>query len=75
MSITHQGQPSGERQLTRLAAVVRGEYRDWPALRLTPAQVRRLFRLDAATCDALLQQLVDGGELRLTPDGAYVVRN
>ncbi len=38
---------------------VRAEYLEMPGLRLTRAQARRLWALDAALCDAVLSALVD----------------
>lgn len=43
-----------------------------PGLQLTAAQVQRLCGLDAATCAAALQSLVDLRFLKLTPAGLYV---
>jgi hypothetical protein len=52
--------------------LVRAEYLEMPGLRLTRQQVRRLWGLDAPTCDTLLQVLIAQGFLRRTRDGAYV---
>jgi len=43
-----------------------------PGLRLTEAQARRLWGLDAASCDALLGALVDAKFLFRTRDGAFM---
>jgi len=51
---------------------VQGEYLEMPGLRLTPAQARRLWGLDAASCDALLMALVDAKFLFRTRDGAFM---
>ena len=51
---------------------VRGEFLEMPGLRLTPAQARRLWGLDAAMCDALLGALVDAQFLFRTRDGAFM---
>ena len=51
---------------------IRGEYREMPGLRLTPAQAQRLWGLDRAACDSLLAQLVSTGFLARTRDGAFV---
>jgi hypothetical protein len=51
---------------------VQGEYLEMPGLRLTPAQTRRLWGLDAASCDALLVALVDAKFLFRTRDGAFM---
>ena len=52
--------------------VVRAEYLEMPGLILTERQVRRLWSLDAVTCEALLATLVDTRFLRRTPADAYV---
>ncbi len=46
-----------------------------PGLRLTARQVQRLCGLDAGSCLAALQVLVDSGFLRRTPAGQYVRLN
>ena len=51
---------------------VRGEYMEMPGLRLTEAQARRLWGLDATSCALLLQALVDAHFLFRTRDGAFV---
>ena len=38
---------------------VQGEFLEMPGLRLTYAQARRLWGLDAAACESLLGALVD----------------
>jgi hypothetical protein len=51
---------------------VQGEFLEMPGLRLTQAQARRLWGLDAASCDALLGALVDAEFLFRTRDGAFM---
>lgn len=51
---------------------VQGEFLEMPGLRLTEAQARRLWNLDAASCRALLTALVDANFLFLTRDGAFM---
>ena len=51
---------------------VQGEFLEMPGLRLTGAQARRLWGLDAAVCEALLSALVDAKFLFKTPDGAFM---
>lgn len=58
--------------LDPLLTRIRGEYQEMPGLRLTFAQACRLWQLDAATCHAVLQQLVGDRFLHRTPEGAYV---
>ena len=55
-----------------LLSRIRGEYREMPGLRLTPKQACCLWQLDAATCDAVLNSLVDEGFLARTKDGSFV---
>jgi hypothetical protein len=51
---------------------VQGEFIDMPLLRLTEAQARRLWGLDAQSCDALLETLVGEKFLFRTRDGAFM---
>lgn len=51
---------------------VQGEFLEMPGLRLTHAQARRLWGLDAASCDALLGALVESKFLFRTRDGAFM---
>jgi hypothetical protein len=51
---------------------VQGEFLEMPGLRLTPAQARRLWSIDAAACQALLTTLVDAKFLFRTRDGAFM---
>ena len=50
---------------------IRGEYLEMPGLRLTHAQVQRLWGLDAQTCASLLESLTEDKFLCLGNDGAY----
>ena len=52
---------------------IRTEYREMPGLRLTKPQVRRLWQLDATTCDTTLARLLDEHFLTRTRDGSYVL--
>lgn len=58
-----------------LVARVRGEYREMPGLRLTLAQACRLWQLDAATCELVLQTLLEENVLARTKDGAFAARS
>jgi Fic family protein len=57
----------------RLLAIVRGEYLEMPGLRLTRPQAQRLWALDVDTCDAVLTTLEEGGFLRRSHGGDYVL--
>ncbi|MEP7304368.1 MAG: hypothetical protein ABJA98_02510 [Acidobacteriota bacterium] len=52
--------------------LVQAEYIEMPGMILTERQVRRLWNLDAASCDAVLAALVAAKFLRRTPSDAYV---
>jgi hypothetical protein len=51
---------------------VQGEFLEMPGLRLTPAQARKLWGLDAASCEVLLAVLVEAKFLFQTRDGAFM---
>jgi hypothetical protein len=51
---------------------VQGEFLEMPGLRLTEPQARRLWGLDAASCEALLGALVEAKFLYRTRDGAFM---
>jgi hypothetical protein len=51
--------------------IVLGEFHEMPGLQLTKLQVQRLWGLDALTCDALLDALVEARFLQRTENGAY----
>ncbi|HEX7018470.1 MAG TPA: hypothetical protein VF159_00560 [Gemmatimonadaceae bacterium] len=52
--------------------IIQGEYQESPGLSLTYAQVRRMWNLDPAVCDEVLERLQTTGVLRLNPRGMYV---
>ena len=52
--------------------IVRAEYLEIPGLNLTRPQVERLWGLDPATSEALLDELIAAGFLRLTETNGYV---
>ncbi len=58
----------GEEMLLRM----KGEFLEMPGLRLTEAQARRLWGLDADSCGALLRELVYANFLFLTHNGAFM---
>jgi hypothetical protein len=55
-----------------LVTRIRGEYREMPGLRLTAAQACRLWQVDAATCEAVLQTLVAEGFLARMANGMFM---
>ncbi len=55
----------------RLVQRVRSEFLEMPGLRLTLAQAERLFALDHARCQRVLDECVRAGWLRLGPLGEY----
>ena len=59
--------------VTRWLDLIQAEYREMPGLKLTKAQVRRFWCLDAAACDALLEALVDARFLAKTRHESYVL--
>ena len=61
--------PAPASRVTDLVALIRAEYDEMPGLRLTRAQVQRLWLLEPAACDTVLRALVDAGYLRLTASG------
>ena len=56
----------------RLAHTVQAEYREMPGLSLSKLQLRRLWSIDAETCDALVATLEAEGFLKRTPRDLYV---
>jgi len=57
-------------ELDRIADRIRGEFREMPGLRLTPAQATRLCGLEHEACRAVIAALVATAFLRWTPSGA-----
>jgi hypothetical protein len=53
--------------------LVQAEYLEMPGLQLTRPQIQRLWGLDPATCDAVLQELLAARFLRRTHQDAYVL--
>ena len=51
---------------------VQGEFLEMPGLRLTEPQARRLWGLDAVSCAALLDALIEAKFLFRTRDGAFM---
>ena len=57
--------------IDEIARRVRAEYVEMPGLRLTEAQARRLWDMDADCCSTVLQNLVDAKFLHVRRDGTY----
>jgi hypothetical protein len=53
--------------------LIQAEYREMPCLRLTKAQMQRMWGFDAHVCDALVDALVAGSVLKCLADGSYVL--
>jgi hypothetical protein len=51
---------------------IRGEYLEVPGTNLTKQQMQRLWRLDAGTCDVMVEALVAAGFLKPTRSHGYV---
>jgi len=64
--------PDPVRAVDEVLRRVQGEFLEMPGLRLTEAQARRLWGLDATSCGELLGLLVDAKFLFRTRDGAFM---
>jgi len=51
--------------------LIRGEYLEMPGLQLTRLQIRRLWGLDEATCEAIVDHLVEAKFLAATRGDLY----
>jgi hypothetical protein len=51
---------------------IQGEFREMPGLQLTVAQAQRLWGLDRAACEQLLNVLVKAKFLSQTRDGSFI---
>jgi len=60
--------PSAERLLERR---IRGEFKEMPGLRLSPRQASRLWSIESAVCEQMLDALVRSGYLRRDRNGLY----
>jgi len=61
-----------EDTMTDWLPLIRAEYHEIPGLHLTKIQFQRLWNLDQATCEAVLDVLETSRFLRRTRAGAYV---
>jgi hypothetical protein len=53
---------------------VRAEFLEMPGLKLTIAQAQRLWGVDHATCEQLIEELMACRFLARTRDGAFMMR-
>ena len=58
--------------MLEVAERIRAGYLEMPGLCLTRMQMRRLLMLDAAACDAAVDELVTSGFLRCRGDQTFV---
>lgn len=58
--------------MTDWIQLIRAEYHEMPGLHLTRRQIQRLWNLEAAMCDAVLEALEGARFLRRTHTGGYV---
>jgi len=63
----HTANPS----LAELLDIIKGEFSEMPGLLLTRPQFRRLWDLDASTCDEAIDALLTSHFLIRTLDGKY----
>ena len=63
-----------DRATNNLIDRARADFAAMPGLRLNLRQAQRLWGLDAASCEEVLDALVDAGVLTRTRDYAYVLR-
>jgi hypothetical protein len=61
-----------EESVERLVRRLKSEFLEMPGLKLTEAQARRLWALDAASCAHVLDNLVKSNFLFKTRDGAFM---
>lgn len=57
-----------------IARLIDAEFDEMPGMRLTPAQVRRLWGLSARECEEVLDHLCDAGTLVRDVAGRYLRR-
>jgi DNA-binding IclR family transcriptional regulator len=53
---------------------VRAEFLEMPGLKLTLAQAQRLWGIDRATCEVLVEELMACRFLARTRDGSFMLR-
>ena len=64
---------NGDAHLTDWLRLIQAEYREMPGLKLTKPQARKLWGLEAKTCDALFESLTASRFLVRTPADAYMI--
>jgi hypothetical protein len=60
-------------RLSRVAKRICREFRDMPGMRLTAAQVQRLWSLSPQECEAALDYLCEVDRLAHDPSGCYLL--
>ena len=65
-------EPDDKLTLHDLLRRIESEYREMPGMCVTAAQARRLWGLDATTCNFVLATLIERRVLRRTARGTYV---
>jgi hypothetical protein len=58
--------------LRELANRIRAEYTEMPGLSVTLPQAQRLWALDRRTCEAVMNQLMATGVIRVTTKGRFI---
>ena len=59
-------------RLDRITRLIDAEFGEMPGMRLTKAQVRRLWNLTESDCTDALQHLCRAGRLQQDPSGRYL---
>jgi hypothetical protein len=59
--------------VTDMLQVIQAEYREIPGLHLTKPQAQRLWGIDAATCEGVLEALVTTRFLKRTARDGYML--
>jgi hypothetical protein len=73
-TLDHTPRSKHSRAIDTVVQRVQSEYREMPGLKLTEAQARRLWNIDAPTCRLVLTTLLEQRFLKRTPGGTYVRR-
>jgi hypothetical protein len=74
MELQHAMSPAVHSDLDEALRRARADFREMPGLRLTCAQARRLWMIDATTCAKVLSSLVASGFLSRSGPDAFVAR-